>query len=116
MNTEQTKQAEGRLHALRDKLLLEKEQAVEGTAPVQLDQARVGRLSRMTLMQQQAMALELDRRRDIQLKRVEGAFLRLEKGVYGDCARCGAPINEQRLEFDPTVFFCVECAEQADKR
>ena len=116
MNPEQLKLAATRLRALRDQLLVEKEQAAEGTAPVELDQARLGRLSRMDEMQQQAMAVELDRRRDIQLKRIDGAFLRLEKGSYGDCARCGEAIDAKRLDFDPTVFFCVACAEHTAKR
>ena len=115
MDSEEPNGVETRLRALRDEVLLEKAKAAEGTAPVELDQARLGRLSRMDEMQQQAMALELDRRRDIQLKRIEGAFLRLEKGTYGDCARCGEVIDEKRLDFDPTVFLCVGCAEAATK-
>lgn len=110
VNPEELELAETRLHTLREKLLREKEEAAEGTSPVELDQARLGRLSRMAEMQQQAMALELDRRRDIQFKRIEGAFLRLEKGTYGECVRCGEPIGAKRLDFDPTVFFCIECA------
>ncbi len=116
MDTEQLKRTESRLASLRKGILLEKERASEGTAPVELDQARLGRLARMGEMQQQAMALELDRRRDTQLKRIEGAFLRLKNGAYGDCARCGAAIDAKRLDFDPTVFLCIACAEDAQKR
>jgi RNA polymerase-binding transcription factor len=105
-----------RLTALREELLLEQEAAVEGAAPVELDQARVGRLSRMDSMQQQAMQLELNRRRDTQLKRIEGAFQRLEKGTYGTCVSCGTVIEPKRLEFDPTVFFCSPCATKAERR
>ena len=116
MNPEQRRHTEDRLHALREELLLQKEQTAEDKAPVELDQARLGRLSRMDAMQQQAMALELDRRRDVQLKRVEGAFLRLEKGTYGECARCNERIDEKRMDNDPTVFFCIVCARQVEKR
>ena len=97
-------------------MLAEKEAAVDEVAPVELDQARVGRLSRMDSLQQQAMQLELDRRRDIRLKRIEGAFARIEKGAYGQCAKCGETLDKKRLEFDPTVFFCVACAEKAERR
>ena len=45
----------------------------------------------------------------------EGAFLRLEKGTYGLCAKCSDPIDTKRLDFDPTVFFCIACAERAEK-
>jgi DnaK suppressor protein len=116
MDADKLKRVEARLNALRAEILLEKEQAEEGTAPVELDQARFGRLARMDEMQQQAMAQELDRRRDTQLKRIEGTFLRLEKGTYGDCARCNAAIDGKRLDFDPTVFLCIACAESAQKR
>jgi len=116
MNDVEIGEIRRRLTALRDELLLEKEAAVEGAAPVELDQARVGRLSRMDTMQQQAMQLELNRRRDTQLKRIEGAFLRLEKGTYGQCVSCDAVIEHKRLEFDPTVFFCSPCATKAERR
>jgi DnaK suppressor protein len=116
MTPDQLKQTEARLHALREELLRDKDKAGEDTSPVELDQSRVGRLSRMDAMQQQAMALEQDRRRDTQLKRIEGAFQRLKQGTYGACARCGEALDADRLEFDPTVFFCVTCAKAAEKR
>lgn len=116
MDSEVAKQAHERLRALREALLSEQGAAAAGEAPVELDQARMGRLSRMDDMQHQAMALELKRRRDLQLQRIEGAFQRLEKGVYGTCVKCGTPIAPKRLEFDPTVFFCQDCAAQADRR
>ncbi len=62
------------------------------------------------------MAVELNRRREVQLKRIEGAFLRLEKGSYGDCASCGETIDAKRLDLDPTVFLCIACAERIEKR
>jgi len=116
MEPEQKCAAQERLKKLRIELLAEKEAAVEGTAPVELDQARVGRLSRMDSMQQQAMALEQDRRRDVQLQRIEGAFQRLEKDTYGICVTCNAVIDDKRMEFDPTAFFCSTCAQQREKR
>ncbi len=116
MNSEERKHAEARLNALREEILNNKELAAEDKSPVELDQSRVGRLSRMDAMQQQAMSMALDRRRDTQLKRIEGAFIRLEKGVYGDCVRCKKPIDAKRMEFDPTAFYCVECAAIAEKR
>jgi len=116
MNSDQHKLAESRLNALREELLHKKESAADDSSPVELDQTRVGRLSRMDAMQQQAMSQELERRRDTQLKRIEGAFIRLEKGTYGDCVGCGIAIDAKRMDFDPTAFFCVECAKRAEKR
>jgi DnaK suppressor protein len=116
MTPNELEQARNRLTTLRATLAAEKDAAAESIAPVELDQARLGRLSRMDGMQQQAMAQEQDRRRDTQLKRIEGAFQRLDKGTYGNCVTCGAAISEARMEFDPTVFFCQTCATKAEKR
>ena len=104
-----------RLEVYRKELVAEQASAAESTAPVELDQARMGRLSRMDSMQQQAMALEQARRRDVQLKRVDGAFGRIEKGTYGQCVTCSSSIEPQRMEFDPTVFFCRTCASKAER-
>jgi DnaK suppressor protein len=116
MDEQAQHEARSRLESLRKELGAEKERAAEGTEPVELDQARVGRLSRMDSIQQQAMALEQDRRRDTQLKRIEGAFQRLDKGTYGQCAKCSSAIEEKRIEFDPTIFFCQGCATISEKR
>jgi DnaK suppressor protein len=78
--------------------------------PVQLDQASVGRLSRMDAMQVQAMAQETERRRHIDLKRMETALARLKAGDYGFCLLCDDDIPIKRLEFDPAVTTCVDCA------
>ena len=78
--------------------------------PVELDQSRVGRLSRMDAMQDQAMALETARRREIELKRIESALKRVETGEYGDCLTCGDEIAKKRLQFDPSTPVCIDCA------
>jgi DnaK suppressor protein len=81
------------------------------TQPVELDQASVGRLSRMDAMQGQQMALETARRRQQELAAVEGALRRIELGEYGDCIVCGEEINVRRLLVAPTSTRCVACAE-----
>jgi DnaK suppressor protein len=87
----------------------------EAAQPVELDQSRVGRLSRMDAMQAQAMSLETKRRREIQLTRIDSALQRLEFGEFGDCLRCGEPIDSKRLEFDPSVVLCIDCANNAER-
>ena len=82
----------------------------EAAEPVELDQSRVGRLSRMDAMQAQAMSIETKRRREIQLVRIETALKRIAADAFGDCLRCGEPINIKRLEFDPSVPLCIGCA------
>lgn len=104
------------IEAWHHRLLREKEalQALseasrESRGAVTLDQQGVGRLSRMNAMQQQAMALEAERRRQIRLKRIEAALQRIDSGDFGYCAKCGEPIPESRLEIDPISPSCVNC-------
>ena len=81
-------------------------------APIELDQARVGRLSRMDAMQAQQMAQENSRRRQHQLLKIEDALRRIESGDFGYCFICGEEIGARRLEFDPANTRCMECADK----
>jgi DnaK suppressor protein len=83
----------------------------EAAQPVELDQARVGRLSRMDAMQGQAMSQEAGRRRELELVRISKALKRLELGEYGECLNCGEDIAVGRLEVDPAATLCIRCAE-----
>ena len=85
----------------------------EARSAVELDQTRVGRLSRMDALQGQAMALETDRRRSVEIQKIDAALKRLEAGEYGLCVRCGEEIPVRRLTFDPAVTLCVDCAEDS---
>lgn len=86
----------------------------EAASVVELDQQRVGRLSRMDALQAQAMSQELTRRRALELSAVSDALQRIEAGDYGVCETCDKPINPKRLELDPTVRLCVDCASAAE--
>lgn len=79
--------------------------------PVELDQSRVGRLSRMDALQNQAMALETERRRNVELQRIVGALKRIDTGEFGDCLNCGEVIESKRLSLDPTAALCIDCAQ-----
>ena len=81
----------------------------EDSGVVELDSS-IGRLSRMDALQNQQMALELKRRQENQLLRIENAFKRLAKGLYGLCGKCKKPIEEDRLEVFPDTVTCVRCA------
>lgn len=83
----------------------------QATATVELDQASVGRLSRMDALQGQQMAHEAERRRQRQLLAVEGALRRMDQGEYGECFICAKQINPKRLLVDPTVTRCIDCVE-----
>ena len=80
--------------------------------PVELDQTRVGRISRMDAMQAQQMALDASRRRKLQLVKIESAFKRINSGEYGYCLGCDEYIALRRLMVDPTNTHCIECAEK----
>lgn len=99
-----------RLLARREELQLLSAGTAESRKPVELDQQSVGRLSRMDAMQVQAMAQETERRRAAELQRIEAALKRLDEGDYGYCINCGEPIAPKRLELDPTVPLCIDCA------
>lgn len=81
-------------------------------AVVELDQTRVGRLSRMDALQGQAMSQERERRRVIQLQKIGAALKRIEHDDYGYCAECGEEIAFKRLEFDPATTLCFNCADE----
>ena len=89
-----------------------KEGARESGDIVELDQSRVGRLSRMDAMQSQQMAQETTRRRGQQLQKIEGALRRIDSGDFGYCYICGDEIGEHRLNIDPTTTRCIGCAEK----
>jgi DnaK suppressor protein len=85
----------------------------EAADTVELDPSRVGRLSRMDALQSQAMSRETNRRRELELSRIEAALQRIEDGDYGLCVRCGEEIAEGRLLSDPSVPLCIDCASRA---
>ncbi|MDP6786804.1 MAG: TraR/DksA C4-type zinc finger protein [Rhodospirillales bacterium] len=104
------KTQKAKLIAHREELERVGSTGADARRPVELDQTRVGRLSRMDALQDQAMALETDRRRGIEIKRIEAALKRIEDGEYGFCLSCGEDIPAERLELDPATPVCVDCA------
>jgi len=78
--------------------------------PVELDQTRQGRLSRMDAMQGQAMAKASEVRRTQQIHRLKAALARLEQGAFGECLDCGESIAAARLRADPAAALCIDCA------
>ncbi len=82
---------------------------------VALDQTVQGRLSRMDALQVQAMAEEVARRREVELRRFDAALKRIEDDEYGGCVGCGEEIGARRLELDPAAPNCIDCASGADQ-
>ena len=88
------------------------EASLQTRQTVTLDQARVGRLSRMDAMQAQQMASETARRRTVEIQRIKSAFSRMDKGDFGYCLNCDEEISLRRLEHDPSVTVCINCAKR----
>lgn len=79
------------------------------SAPVELDQQKVGRLSRMDAIQQQAMSKAAVLRRDNELKRLQHVLEVIDDEDYGYCEDCGEAIPVKRLEINPAATRCVSC-------
>ena len=106
---------EERLRARREELRELTASHRDEARPAELDQARVGRLSRMDALQAQEMAAATERRRQRELERIDAALQRIASGDYGFCALCGDDIGLERLEFDPTTPLCIACARQSER-
>jgi DnaK suppressor protein len=113
MKPTQLKTYRARLKAMRDELHQDSETTADARKPVQLDQTAVGRLSRMDALQVQAMQVETERRRHVEMQRIEAALARIDEEEFGYCAICGEDIEPKRLEHDPTVPACIACARGA---
>ncbi len=99
------------LLALRRSLMDAETTGAEAEEPVELDQTRQGRLSRMDAMQAQAMSKATGEQRRRLLGEIERALQRIEDGSFGECFECGEPIAPGRLEANPTATLCIGCAE-----
>lgn len=103
------------LMELRDELEALASTADASADVVELDQTRMGRLSRMDALQAQAMAQEAGRRRAATLRGIASALARIDSGEYGVCQSCDESIPRRRLEFDPAALMCVQCASKAEQ-
>lgn len=87
----------------------------ESAEVVELDQSKVGRLSRMDAMQGQAMAQASAQRRKMVLQDIDAALRRVDDGSYGLCLDCDEPIADKRLAFDPTARRCIRCESKREE-
>ena len=112
-----TKRKDINLQALKKKLLAHRQEILKDAAsseasrqPVKLDQTSVGRLSRIDAIQFQSMALETDRRRQVELKQIKAALKRIDEDDFGECQICGDYIKAKRLEINPRATICIDCS------
>lgn len=109
------------LAAFRQRLLTQQRQLLalkdtgdEAAKTVELDQSRVGRLSRMDALQGQAMSIAVRQRREVELQKIAAALQRLQAREYGYCVTCEEAIDARRLTLDPTALQCIACASQSE--
>lgn len=106
------------LRADLDELVLQLGEQVRSTtaasAPVELDQAAVGRISRIDAIQLQQMAVEQQRRSGLRLEQVRVALREFDE--YGWCADCGEPIGYPRLKARPESTRCMACMRAGERR
>ena len=104
-----------KLLKLRDELQRFSAMGDEAAVVVELDQSKVGRLSRMDAMRVQAMAQATANRRALKLRRIQAALERVDAGEYGRCQSCDKEIPPRRLEIDPTALYCIRCASEQEQ-
>ena len=105
-----------KLFELRENLESVAAASEDSSQIVELDQARVGRLSRMDALQAQAMSQASGRRREMMLRKISAALERIDNDDYGRCQSCEEMISRGRLASDPTAVLCIECATKAEQQ
>ncbi len=103
-----------KLDYFRNLLIQQRQQAVED---VRADQATAledsdgvidsGEVSQLDV--NRSTAFDLGTRELHLIEEIDEALLRIEDGTYGQCQRCGKPIDEERLKAMPTAKYDAEC-------
>jgi DnaK suppressor protein len=64
----------------------------------------------------QELSFRLGERESQMVADIDQALLRIDEGSYGDCVRCGKPIDERRLEALPTARYDAACQQEIESR
>ena len=103
-----------KLEYFRNLLLEQRRQAIEdlnadrATALEDDDGvADAGEMSELDL--NRSTALTLGSRQSKLIEEIDEALGRIEDGAYGQCSRCGKPLDEERLKAMPTAKYDAEC-------
>lgn len=110
LSQKQIEALKARLIARKSEVARLSAQSKDSRDAVELDQTRQGRLSRQDAMMQQEMAKETQRRRELDMRRIEIALTKIENDEYGYCVQCDEIIAVKRLELDPAIPTCIKCA------
>ena len=103
-----------KLEFFRDLLLEERRQAIED---IQSDRSTAlqgdndvedaGDNSELDL--NRSTAFDLADRQTHLIEDIDEALSRINDGTYGECARCGKPLDEERLKAMPIAKYDAEC-------
>lgn len=93
------------LNELRGLLNLEEAKVVE------LDQGRLGRVSRIDAIQHQELAKSRERQARLRYEKIEKVQKRLQQSpdFFGFCESCDLRIPLGRLLLKPEALYCVPC-------
>lgn len=108
------KKLEDELRVEHESVMAALTQSADSASIVELDQSRVGRISRMDALQQQAMAIETRSRIQVRQRKLEAALNRIALGSFGLCCQCHDQLTPDRLSADPAAVFCAECASERE--
>ncbi len=64
-------------------------------------------------MENDETMVALERELAVELKGIDAALARLDKGTYGSCGKCGDDIHPDRLKALPAAALCIRCASAA---
>ena len=82
---------------------------------VELDQSKMGRVSRIDAIQQQQMSAAGRRAQTLRLRQVRAAMERMVAGTYGECLNCEESIGAPRLTARPEAPFCLDCQSRRER-
>ncbi|MEL6544246.1 MAG: TraR/DksA C4-type zinc finger protein [Myxococcota bacterium] len=100
---------------LRDELQAFLGQNKSATQAVELDQTKMGRVSRIDAIQVQKMAEANRRDAQTRLQKVMAALNRMEREAYGICGLCEEPIAFKRLKARPEAQSCIACLRELEE-
>lgn len=109
LTKKQISELKGHLLQLEKELMNLLDISADFAGTIVLDQTKVGRLSRMDAMQQQAMAQANRAAYQDRLKAVRTALQYIHSEDYGFCEECGEAIGFARLQVRPESNVCVLC-------
>lgn len=114
MDEEQLEEAKQRLLQMREELLAEADKAYAASQELGKDGVPdIGDMSSNSYNQEVLMNLSETQR--ARVRDIDAALERMDKGVYGFCARCEEEIPSRRMEVRPFSRYCVECKSEVEK-